>query len=198
MRYSDFISEIRSLLDEGQSFFYRPDLDEDHHQHFDAHPWEDENPNERLAENPAFRRWVTRLKAAVRTMRRQGYEVDILLRDFPSPNPFDEFGDDGNTSHFFFNRDLQDTLNELGTTIHHYDNFGSPKPSPEQGTTGNPELPEQVTLSWLWEYVPAKLWITFIGLLIFTFTLGVTFSKTALYEDIEGWWKDAKNVESTK
>lgn len=42
--------------------------------------------------------------------------------------------------------------------------------------------PAKVTLKWLWEHVPYRLWFYLIGLLISAFTLGVTFSETKMYK----------------
>ena len=36
------------------------------------------------------------------------------------------------------------------------------------------ELPGRVTLAWLWQHVPASLWIWLLGLLVAAFIFGVT------------------------
>lgn len=48
------------------------------------------------------------------------------------------------------------------------------------------EFPDKVTLAWLWEKVPAKVWCTLVGLLIASFLFGVNVGQVAWVAEIFG------------
>ncbi len=68
-----------------------------------------------------------------------------------------------------YNLDLQDTVNEIETTINHFDKYGDPKarkqveapPQRDQEL----EWPKKITLSWLFKHAPITLLLKFIGAL---------------------------------
>lgn len=47
------------------------------------------------------------------------------------------------------------------------------------------EYPDKVTLKWLFSYVPWSFWAWAVGLLLFTFSLGLTAAETKLYTDLK-------------
>ncbi|MFL0995628.1 hypothetical protein ACJO1Z_22830 [Vibrio parahaemolyticus] len=45
--------------------------------------------------------------------------------------------------------------------------------------------PDKITLKWLYQHVPWSMWVGFIGVLITTFSLGIAFSETELYNSLK-------------
>ena len=46
--------------------------------------------------------------------------------------------------------------------------------------------PEKVTLAWLWKHVPARFWISAIGILFAAFMLGIQASRLSLVKEMFG------------
>ncbi|MGB8409276.1 MAG: hypothetical protein WCE58_05135, partial [Gallionella sp.] len=92
-----------------------------------------------------------------------------------------------------YNRDLQDTVNELETAINLFDKYGDPKgqkqPEAPQRRETELEWPQKITISWLSKHTPVDLWLKFVGVLIDAFLLGIGFAQTGLYADFENHWK---------
>ena len=50
------------------------------------------------------------------------------------------------------------------------------------------ELPDRVTLAWLWQHVPASLWVGFLGLLLAVFIFGATVGQIEWVQKlVENW-----------
>jgi hypothetical protein len=104
MNYTDFIDEIKPLLEEARTLF---DL-------------------EQLHDDPAFRKWRHRLTTTITSIEEKNYWIDCDV----ASRSFDIF-----TYSFVskkertaaYNRDLQDTINELETIIDHFEKYGVPQ-----------------------------------------------------------------------
>jgi hypothetical protein len=104
MNYDDFINELIPLLDEGRSLF---DL-------------------EHLHQNPRFRKWRQRLTSTIDAIESHGYEIDcnVKSRIFQVAS----YGSVNKRDHIAaYNRELQDTINELETIIQYHKKYGDPK-----------------------------------------------------------------------
>lgn len=175
MKYSDFIEEIRILFDGASTLFDKEEIDRD----------------------PAFRKWRHKLTAAIDAIKNQGYVIkcNVKRRRFTI----------GGYSHKSdrikrYNQDIQDTINELETIIKYFDNYGDPVGStiPDISIEPKPEIeyPQKVTLSWLAEHAPIGLWLKFAGILVTAFILGLGFSQTVAYKNMQNLWQEEISTDS--
>jgi len=178
MKYRDFINEIRTLLKEAYALFDKEAVDRD----------------------PDFRKWRHNLTAALDAIKKQNYDINCRVRRR-------RFTVDGYSTQAAcmsrYNQELQDTINELETIVKYYDDYGEPKPN--VSSSGEPqsqkelEYPQKVTLSWLAKHAPIGLWIKFVGILVTVFILGLGFSQTVAYKNIqELWHKETPNETNNK
>jgi hypothetical protein len=170
MNYSEFIDELRPLLDEARSLF---DEDQTH-------------------QNPRFRKWRHQLTTTISIIEDQGYTVDcdIASRIFQVAS----YGSVSKAEQIAaYNRELQDTINEMKIIIEYFDKYGDPKRH-SQGEissrkTNKIEWPSKMTLSWLFNHAPIKLWLQFGSILVAVFLLGIGFAQTRAYKNIEQLWQ---------
>ena len=104
MDYKDFIEELRPLYTEARSLF----------------------GNEQTHQSHAFRKWRHRVTALISRIEEQGYSVDcnISSRIFDVPS----YGSVSRAERIAaYDRELQDTLNELESLIEHFDKYGDPR-----------------------------------------------------------------------
>lgn len=104
MKYKDFITEIKPLLEEARSLFNA----------------------DQLHENPQFRKWRHKLTTKINTIDEQGYWVNCGVESrsfdimtYSSVSKKERLD--------VYNRDLQDTINELETVIDDFNKYGDPK-----------------------------------------------------------------------
>lgn len=178
MNYAEFVAEIEGLLGEGRSLFDRNDTHQD----------------------PSFRKWRHRLTVLINTIEGRGYSVDCDVQS----RLFDiaSYGDISKKDRINrYNQELQDTLNELETIVEHFKKYGDPKPStvsvPVAQAKSELEWPQKVTLSWLAKHAPISLWLKVGGILITAFLLGVGFSETVAYKNIQQLWQK-ENLQKEK
>ncbi len=183
MTNEEYINELRELVQKAKSLF---DASE-------------------LHENDEFRKWRQKLTALIIAAEENNYNVesDVISRDFDmfvayGPQPTPKQRTDA------YNRDLQDTINELETIIEFYDKFSNStknkNSSSESKQQAELEYPKKVTLSWLAKHAPIGLWLKFAGMLITAFLLGIGFSQTVSYKNIQQLWQkeEPSNPEKQK
>lgn len=172
MTNEEYINELRGLVQIAKTLFNAADLHE----------------------NAEFRKWRQKLTALIITAEERNYNVesDVISRDFDifvayGPQPTLKERTDA------FNRDLQDTINELETIIEFSDKFSNSVTNEKSNAESNQktelEYPQKVTLSWLAKHAPIGLWLKFIGMLITAFLLGIGFSQTIAYKNIQQLWQ---------
>lgn len=177
MTYEEYINELRLVVEQAKELF-------------DA---------VNLHENDDFRKWRQKLTALIIAAEEQNYNVecDVISRDF---DLFIAYGPQPTIKErtSAFNRDLQDTINELGTIIEFYNKFGSSKRKEHSSSDSNHqkklEYPQKVTLSWLVKHAPIGLWVKFAGVLLTAFLLGLGFSQTVAYKNIKQLWETEKTA----
>ena len=170
MEYADFIRDLRGLKDEAGALF---NLQQTHH-------------------DPVFRRWRHRVTALISAIENCGYSIDCSI----ASRLFDiaTYGSVTWTKRIErYNRDLQDTVNELDTIIDHFDRYGDPKgqtaAAPALPPLAELEWPQKITLSWLFKHAPIDIWLKFAGALGAAFLIGIGFAQTGLYANIQDFWK---------
>lgn len=162
MTYEQFIGALRPLFSEAKMLF---NLEERH-------------------ENAKFRKWRHQTTDLFDRIEANGYTINSSI---PSRN-FDNFGtytDTPSASERMkaYNRDLQDTINEIQTVIDGYENFGDPKPRKSRETKIESLVwPEKMTLHWLWEHSDVSMWWWIGGVLVSVFFLGVSVGNSSFYE----------------
>jgi hypothetical protein len=74
--------------------------------------------------------------------------------------------------------------------------------SPQKAENNKLEYPEKMTLKWIWEHVPAIYLWSLLLVLVFVFSLGITFSQTSLYKSLTekatAITKTTQKIENTK
>ena len=58
------------------------------------------------------------------------------------------------------------------------------------------KIPGNITIKWLLDNANIKFWLKILSCVIFIFLLGVSFSRTNLYKNIEGFFKK-ENIKTT-
>jgi len=148
--YDIFIEEIRELLREGKELRNSKQRDQD----------------------PKFRKWRLKLEDAIKKIKGQGFEINCRssYRTFSGDDhgyniPTEE---DLNNS---YNQELEDTLNELGLIVEHFDKYGITKIKVEKSTNLEPGHIPTILELWLamkvhhgWKAISAIL--VFFGLII--------------------------------
>ncbi len=181
MTNEEYINELRELVQKAKSLF---DASE-------------------LHENDEFRKWRQKLTALIIAAEERNYNVesDVISRGFDlfvayGPQPTLKQRTEA------FNRDLQDTINELETIIEFYDKFSRPikneNSNSESKQQAELEYPQKVTLSWLAKHAPIGLWLKFAGMLITVFLLGIGVSQTVAYKNIQQLWRKVEPSKSDK
>ena len=81
-----------------------------------------------------------------------------------------------------YQREMDDTINELEFVIDSYKKHGEPQKV--RGQKGELEYPNKVTLSWLFHHAPIKLWLTIGSLLIAAFLIGAQVGSSKIYDRV--------------
>jgi len=124
-------------------------------------------------EDPTFRRWRNDLQSLLRQIKQAGYELPCVVHS--ADRYFGGISNFGQPTGFrAYQRDLDDTANELRVVIDAYQRYGEPLRIGAMRSPLNAELkaPQIVTLAWLWDHVPAKLWVVALSALVAAFSLG--------------------------
>lgn len=92
---------------------------------------------------------------------------------------------------YYLEKQMTPKVDYLGILIQTIDQFTEIKEEKKQSVftpppDNNLDLPEKVTLSWLWKHVPAKFWFVLIGLFIAAFILGVTLGQIGWVKEVFG------------
>jgi predicted nucleotide-binding protein len=114
MKYTNFIEELRPLIEEARGLLGA----EEYHQ------------------DPQFRKWRQKVTTLITRIEGLGYSIDcdISSRIFQVPS----YGSVSRREQIeYFNRDLQDTINELETIVELFDKYGDPKYPTENAATEN-------------------------------------------------------------
>lgn len=177
MTYQQFIEALRPLLVEAQGLFSLKELHE----------------------NPRFRKWRHQVTDLIERIEAQGYTVNssITTRYFDNPGTYSYTPSDRDRL-FAYERDLQDTINELQTIVEGYEKFSDPK-VPPQGSKEQKRLewPDKMTLAWLWHHAHVSVWWWLGGVLVTVFLLGITVGQSTFYAQIQKPWNPERTTEST-
>jgi len=104
--YEQFVNEIRALLNEGKNLRGAQKRDQD----------------------PSFRKWRLKLQDNIRRIKDQGFEVNCKSKYRNYGASSDEyFGSSSDALNSLYNRELEDTLNELNLIVENFDKYGPPK-----------------------------------------------------------------------
>ncbi|MCG7966024.1 MAG: nucleotide-binding protein [Candidatus Thiodiazotropha taylori] len=116
MNYANFIEELRPLIEEAKSLLGA----EEYHQ------------------DPQFRKWRQKVTTLISRIEDRGYSIDcdITSRIFQVPS----FGSVSRREQIeYYNRELQDTINELESIVEFFDKYGDPN-SPIDSTAEEKKL----------------------------------------------------------
>lgn len=102
-----------------------------------------------------------------------------------------------NAKEFF--RNLNDSIVELKFIVQQYQKYGAPKRSSENKSPKTTlPMPEHVTLAWLWQHVPARLWLAAVTVVVSIFLTGVFAGQSKLYQGIVGIFSASTPADSPK
>ena len=164
LSYRQFVDELRPLIEQARALF---DLDGIH-------------------ENPAFRKWRHEVTDLIERIEDAGRSVNCSIgeRRFDdigsytyTPSPRDRLA--------AFNRELQDTINELATIVERFEKFGDPKAADVAVAVATPlETPEKITAAWLWGNAAMSLWWIVIVAAVAIFGAGITVGQSSLFKEL--------------
>ena len=141
-----------------------------------------------LADGVDFRRWRHDLRDLVQRIEAKGYSVNCgvgsrAFRIAALGGPISK-----ERQRAWFLRELQDTVGELELLCSRHGQFGDPRaaedPSP-RGPSTPLTSPEKVTLAWLWQHAPIRLWGSALFFLAVVFVSGVTLGQSKLYAELQ-------------
>lgn len=151
--YKSFIEEITILVDEAKNF----QIADRHYQ------------------SESFRKWKHKTADLINQIGRQRYSINsnLQMRQFHAGG-YSLLSESEQQE--IFNRDLADSINELNLVIEQYQKYGDPRATKKSSetitTTIKIQIPEKVTLRWLIDNLPIKVWLWFGGLLFTSAALG--------------------------
>ncbi len=170
--YRQFVDELRPLIEQAGALF---DLDDIH-------------------ENPAFRKWRHEVTDLIERIEDAGRSVNCSIgeRRFDdigsytyTPSPRDRLA--------AFNRELQDTINELATIVERFEKFGDRKAADVAVAAATPlEAPEKITAAWLWGNAAMSLWWIVIVAAVAIFGAGITVGQSSLFKELVDKLKPAE------
>jgi hypothetical protein len=146
-----------------------------------------------LHEDQAFRKWRNSIKQLLQQIVQQDYLIScqIARRSFGN---YDSTYDQLKKS---YQREIDDTINELEFIIDSYKKHGEPaKGGPSKETT-QLEWPNKITLAWLFKHAPWALWTGFVALLVAAFVLGTQVAGTKLYGNLIDTLQPAQATQNT-
>lgn len=164
LSYRQVVDELRPLIEQARALF---DLDGIH-------------------ENSAFRKWRHEVTDLIERIEDAEYSVNCSIGE----RHFDELGSYTYTPSSrdrlaAFNRDLQDTINELATIVERFEKFGDPKAADVVVGAATPlKAPEKITAAWLWDNAPMSLWWIVIVAAVAIFGAGITAGQSSLFKEL--------------
>ena len=164
LTYPVFIRELQRLVDEAVELRDADDMDED----------------------PDFRKWRHDVQALLHQIAQVRYllptQVAIQQRSFGGLIGDFEY----EQLFWYYQRDIDDTINELNFIIDSYAKYGEPTKSPSTSANDNEfEYPSKITVAWLHQHVPYKFWLSLGGIILAAFVLGVKVGDTQFYRDLK-------------
>jgi hypothetical protein len=162
--YAQFIEEIRRLADQGAALIKAEAADGNHN-------------------SERFRNWRHEAESTVA----HAWKLHLPLpAEFKSTiRAYREYGDSrAAVQRLAFNRDMADSVRELRYLIEQFDKFGAPTPPARASKEVPLSAPEKVTVRWLIDHVPVRVWIYLVTLIAATFMLGVAAEQ---YAPTRGW-----------
>lgn len=128
MKYKHFIELLKPFLQEAATLFGREKLDED----------------------PRFRKWRHEVTTLIDPIEGHGLSVNSAVRDRHFNGWSYTYTPSNRERLDAYNRDLQDSINELQTIVEHYKQFGEPKkPSRSSEEHKESELIARFKQHWL-------------------------------------------------
>jgi hypothetical protein len=156
MTYEQFIEELRELITEGEAWL-----------------------GIASAGTPEFREWRHRAESVVVGIQTEGF---VVPGGFHSPRRLYQPNwapSKPEQKRATFDRDLRDSLAELRYIIRDFEKYGPRRlgqqaavAAPAPMTTASLSAPEKVTLRWMYDHVPVRLWLGGIALLLTVFFIG--------------------------
>ena len=172
MTYAQFIEEIRRLADQGDGFLGTPGTNE----------------------SQPFRDWRHEAQSTVSNALDLGFRLPGKFTSSIKPYRANWIGCTPADNRKAFNRDMADSVTELRYLIALFDKYGPPETPPKARQPTAPlTAPEKVTVRWLIDNVPVKVWFILAVSLLTTFLVGVAAGHSeptrALIADIEALLK---------
>jgi hypothetical protein len=161
--YKQFVDEVRRLAQEAEGLRGLDLLDED----------------------PRFRKWRHELTDMLERVGSIGYEPNckVVYRQFSFPSARYGRGPSQEERISRFVHEINDTQIELNTIISNYDKFGAPAGKRKEDSN-TLKAPENVTLAWLWNHVPAKLWWSAAIMFLAVLSTGIFLGQSSMYREV--------------
>jgi len=170
--YAQFIEEIRRLADQGETLLGTPGTNE----------------------SQPFRDWRHEAQSTVSNALDLGFRLPGKFTSSIKPYRANWIGCTSADNRKAFNRDMADSVSQLRYLISQFDKFGPPETVPKVSVPAAPlTAPKKVTVRWLIDNVPVKVWFVVVGTLCAAFMLGVAAGQygptRTLIGNIEGLFK---------
>jgi hypothetical protein len=167
VRYQDFIGELRQYIDEARRLLVAGVTHED----------------------PGFRSWRHRSESLVREAAAHGYRLPGKYNS--SERHYADFYDYSPKGMVHaLAKDLKDSEIELIFLVEQFDKYGVPPLAPALAANSPAlQLPDKMTLSWLFHNVPMTYWLATLGAVLAIFLFGVGAGRTTTYTAVEAWVK---------
>jgi len=157
--YTGFVSELRRLIAEAKEIRAAPKMETD----------------------PRFRKWRNELEGVLSQINQVGFLLPCPVR--VESRTFGYTGNDSISQERRFDwyqTEMDDTINELELIVTSYQKHGEPPRAQARGRS-NTEWPEKITLSWLYQHAPIRLWVTIAALVLTVFGAGVYVGQNEIY-----------------
>ncbi|CAD6561196.1 hypothetical protein ACFQ3P_40095 [Paraburkholderia sabiae] len=184
--YAAFIEEVRGLIGRAKAFA----------------------PQDKRYDSPALKQWRHQLHDYIQRIEREGYRIncDDVMRVYFVRSYGSVSGCDQSEAS---EKDLSATIGELEHLLEAYNKYGDPGPNkrrsvagpiaapvePEQQEVVKLEVPERITMPWIWRNASATfLWTVIIGAIVFigvVFSFGVFMGGTKAGQQFMDWFKPA-------
>ena len=132
----------------------------------------------------AFRKWRHSVESLVAKFTESGYQLPGEFRSsrrkYRATWPTATKNDNVKA----LEKDLKDSIIELKFVLDYWGKYGTSFNSHSAPENTELSVPNKVTLAWLWNNVSYKLWLSFAGLIIFVFGLGVKAGQAKWFVDI--------------
>lgn len=131
----------------------------------------------------AFRKWRNALDGTLNQIVQANYLLPCPIRVQRRKFGYSQRSLTDDELFSLYQRDMDDTINELEFIIDSYRIHGEP-PKGGSGKESELEYPDKVTLSWLFHHAPIRLWLTIGWLLIAVFVLGTQVGNSKIYNRV--------------